>query len=97
MLLTLKFAKKVAEKLSEQESSKPSDCKGLEVPSFWTFCKKVAEKPNFPPKQQKIPRSEEQGNVVQTVDFPGEISAWRTEAHDGQPSGRTFPILVFES
>ena len=41
-------------------------------------------------KTEKIPRSEEQGNDLESLDFPGKISAWRTEAHDGQPSGRTL-------
>ena len=86
----LKSAKKVAAKLSNKESSKPLKMPGLEVPSFWPFCKKVAANGHTRPETTKIPRSEEQGNDLESLDFPGKISAWRTEAHDGQPSGRTL-------
>jgi hypothetical protein len=44
----------------------------LEVPSFWTFCKKVAENGQNQPETRKIPRSEEQGNDLVSLDFPGE-------------------------
>ena len=47
-------------------------------------------------KQQKIPRSEEQGMKYQSLDFPEKISAWRTEAHDGQPSDRTSCAPSYE-
>ena len=42
------------------------------------------------PQNRKIPPFEEQGNELVSLDFPEKISAWRTEAHDGQPSGRTL-------
>ena len=54
--------------------------------------KKVAANGHIRPETRKIPRSEEQGIDLESLDFPGKISAWRTEAHDGQPSGRTTAI-----
>ena len=39
--------------------------------------KKVAASGQNRPETQKIPHSEEQGNDLESLDFPGKISAWR--------------------